>query len=458
MLYMTVPTLQSLDRWLGIPLCFALSVLRGLLRRSVPPASAPLRNLLFVKLAEQGSTVLAYPALQRAVALVGRENVYFIALEGNRFILDVLGVIPEENVITVSFGSFPSLLRSGLGAIVRLRRLKLDAAVDMEFFSRGSAALSFLTGARRRVGFHAFFGAGPYRGNLMTHRLLYNPYLHTSQTFQTLVEALRCEPSALPTCGLTPPLANLGPPLFEPRPDELAAVGDMMRRETGDEPRLILLNPNASDLLPLRRWPTERYVELAKRLLVKYPEALIGFTGAPIEAEATAELVRQVGSRRCVSFAGKTTLRQLLVLYTLADVLVTNDSGPAHFAVLTPIQVVTLFGPETPALYAAVSPRNSALWAGLACSPCVNAYNNRQSPCRNNLCLQAITVEQVFAATCRAYQAKGVKRPLGGERRSPQPRQRHFPGFPEAPLKPRTEPQVAQDLGPSRPALVETVP
>ena len=116
--------------------------------------------------------------------------------------------------------------------------------------------------------------------------------------------------------------------------------------------------------------------------------------------------VRRIGSHRCVSFAGKTTLRQLIVLYTLADVLVTNDSGPAHFATLTPVHVVTLFGPETPKLFAARTPRNTVLWAGIACSPCVSAYNNRLSPCRDNRCMQAITVDQVFEAVCRAYEKK----------------------------------------------------
>ena len=111
-------------------------------------------------------------------------------------------------------------------------------------------------------------------------------------------------------------------------------------------------------------------------------------------------------SDRCFSLAGKTTLRQLLVLYTLAEVLVTNDSGPAHFASLTPINVVTLFGPETPRLFAARTDRNVALYAGVACSPCVNAYNNRQSPCRNNVCMQQITVDQVFAAASAAYRGR----------------------------------------------------
>ena len=401
---MNVRALQRADQWIGVPLCFALTALRAVVGRAAPDLLQPPRSILFVKLAEQGSTVLAYSALRRAVELAGRDNVYFIALHDNRFILDLLGVIPEQNVITVSFKNLPTLVRSAVNAIRRLRGLGLDAAVDLEFFSRGSAALTFLSGAKRRVGFHAFFGAGPYRGDLMTHRLLYNPHLHTSDTFLSLVEALQHSPAPSPTFDFVPP-ATAEPPQFIPAPAEIEQVKEIVSNAgVSLESGLILLNPNASDLLPLRRWPGERYVELARRLLDKFPELSVGFTGAPTEASATGELVRQVGSDRCVSFAGKTTLRQLLVLYTLADVLVTNDSGPAHFATLTPIRVVALFGPETPKLFAARTPRNTVLWSGIVCSPCVSAYNNRQSPCRNNVCMQTITVEQVFAEVCRAYE------------------------------------------------------
>jgi ADP-heptose:LPS heptosyltransferase len=136
------------------------------------------------------------------------------------------------------------------------------------------------------------------------------------------------------------------------------------------------------------------------------PEAAAIFTGAPGEAEAARELVRQVDSARCLSLAGKTTLRQLLVLYGLAEVLVTNDSGPAHFATLTPIDVVVLFGPETPQLFAARSVRTHPLWAGLACSPCINAFNNRNSSCRDNMCMQRLTVDQVFAKVCHVYESR----------------------------------------------------
>src|SRR5262249_13569114 len=136
---------------------------------------------------------------------------------------------------------------------------------------------------------------------------------------------------------------------------------------------------NASDLMPLRRWPGDRYVELAHQLLARYPESVVAFTGSPSEAPAIEGLVQAVDSERCINMGGKTSLRQLLVLYSMAEVLVTNDSGPAHFASLTPVDVVVLFGPETPRLFAAASPRTHPLWAGIACSPCINAFNNRNS-------------------------------------------------------------------------------
>jgi ADP-heptose:LPS heptosyltransferase len=344
--------------------------------------------------------------------MVGRENVYFVVFEDNRFILDVMEIIPKENVITIATHSPFGLALSALRAVLRARKIGIDAVIDMEFLTRFSAMLTFATGARSRVGFHTFFGDGPYRGDLMTHRLLYNPHLHTSQMFDAMVAASTHDPAMLPTFDFTPS-ADERLARFRPSPSEVAEINVLLQRENpriGSAP-LILLNPNASDLLPLRRWPPLRYVDLARRLLERYPDLFIGFTGAPAEAAPNNQLAEQVGSDHVIPLAGKTTLRQVLVLYTRSEILVTNDSGPAHFASMTPIRVVTLFGPETPALFAARSPNTTALWAGIACSPCVNAYNNRQSICRNNLCMQAITVDDVFEKVTRIYDSLRERTP-----------------------------------------------
>jgi ADP-heptose:LPS heptosyltransferase len=399
-----ISTLQRTDRWIGAPLCAILTILRRIFESAGPPGPPQVRRILFVKFAEQGSTVLAYPAIRHAIDMVGPENVYFVVFKDNRFILDAMEVIPAENVITIATHSLFGLALSALRAVRRIRKIRIDAVVDMEFLTRFSAMLTFTTGAKTRVGFHTFFGDGPYRGDLMTHRVLYNPHLHASEIFEAMVEALTRDPAVLPTFDFKPS-ANQLLPKFRPSLSEVAEIDALLQRENpriGSAP-LILLNPNASDLLPLRRWPALRYVELARRLLERYPELFIGFTGDPSEAGPNNRLADDVGSSRVIALAGKTTLRQVLVLYTRSEILVTNDSGPAHFASMTPIHVVTLFGPETPALFAARSPNATALWAGIACSPCVNAYNNRQSVCRNNLCMQAITVDDVFKEVTRIY-------------------------------------------------------
>jgi ADP-heptose:LPS heptosyltransferase len=411
-----IATLQHTDRWIGIPLCAFLTLVRKIIEPRLPISRRP-RKILFIKFAEQGSTVLAYPAIRRATELVARENVYFVVFEDNRFILDVMEIIPEQNVITISTKSPFALATGAFRAILRARKIDIDAVIDMEFLTRFSAMLTFLTGAKSRVGFHTFFGDGPYRGDLMTHRLLYNPHLHTSQMFEAMVEALTRDPAMLPTFDFKPP-ATQPFAKFNPAPGEAAEVDALLRRENsavGSAP-LILLNPNASDLLPLRRWPPMRYVELSRRLLERYPDLFIAFTGAPAEATANDRLAAEVSSNRVISLAGKTTLRQVLVLYTRSQILVTNDSGPAHFASMTPIHVITLFGPETPELFGARSPNAEFLYAGIICSPCVNAYNNRQSVCRNNICMQAISVDAVFEKVTSIYDSLKAGMPtLGGE-------------------------------------------
>lgn len=400
---MEVKTMRLADRWLGVPACVLLTAhrrLAELFRR--PAADQPPRRICFVKPAEQGATVLAWPALKEAVRMVGRENVFFLVFEENRFILDVLDIIPHENVIAIRTDGFAALLTDTLKAVRRMRAERIDAAIDLEFFARSSAALTYLSGADRRVGFHAWFSEAAYRGDLMTHRLSFNSHLHAGEVFLAQVQALTEQRQQLPAMNeLRIRPEDIPLPQFAPPPGELETVRSILMEQFKNpmDGPLILLNANCSDLLPLRRWPAERYVHLARRLLDADPDVRIAFTGAPAEAPGAEQLVGKIDSPRCVSMAGKTSLRQLLVLYCLADLLITNDSGPAHFATLTPIDVITLFGPETPQVFGARTPRSHLLWAALPCSPCVNAHNDRQSACRDNLCMQKITVEQVFEKT-----------------------------------------------------------
>ena len=373
------------------------------LREMTLPDSSPLppvKRILFIKLIEQGATVLAAAAIRRAQDLVGRENVFFLVFEENREILEIMDLLPRENILGIRNEGFVTFLSDLVKQLLAIRRQGIDAAVDMEFFARASAVISFLTGARRRAGLHRFTSEIPYRGDLMTHRLQHNPYLHTASAYLLLVEALTLPPDELPLPKKAVAPLPEGPPAFSAQPEEMKAFCQALAGWGLDIERrrpLIILNPNASDMLPLRKWPLEYFFSLGTAILRDYPAATLVITGGATEKEAAGKLCQRWASAGVINMTGKTTLRELLMLYTLADVLVTNDSGPAHFASLTAVQSIVLYGPETPRLFGPLSKNSHSLYARLACSPCVNAFNHRFSPCRNNLCLQAILPEEVYA-------------------------------------------------------------
>jgi ADP-heptose:LPS heptosyltransferase len=394
------PTVHWIDKNLGRPLCLFLTLHRkfvGFLRKN-NNFNKKISKILFLKLTEQGSTVLTYPALREAVNMVGKENVYFLVFKENRFILDILDIINSNNIIEVNSENFIKFTYSIIRGIAKVKKEKIDVVVDMEFFSRASAIFAYLTSAEKRVGLHLFTCEGPYRGDLFTHKMIYNPYLHASQFFLTLIEVLKHNiPTKNCPMSFEIPEHTSNLPRFSPPEHEKKSLMQKIKnlKQSKLNRPIIILNPNAGDLLPIRKWPEENFMQLGKMILENFPDATIIISGSPKEKETADMIALRIGGNT-VSLAGHTSLRELLSLYCISDVLITNDSGPAHFSALTPIKAVILFGPETPILYGPLSKNAIALTPNLICSPCVNVFNHRKAPCKYGLCLTRITPEEVF--------------------------------------------------------------
>ena len=265
-------------------------------------------------------------------------------------------------------------------------------------FSRFTALLTGFAGADRRVGFHRFHQEGLYRGEMLTHRVTYNPHIHIAKNLIALVEAAFAEVAQVPytkTVIGDDQLAVAIPPASD---EARAALLARIRAETPFDPaaqRLVLVNPNASEMLPHRRWMPDRYAALIRRILADREDVVVAVTGAPAERREAEQLAAASGAR-CISLAGKTALAELPALYAHATLMVSNDSGPAHFSAASGLPTIVLFGPETPRLYQPLG-TSRAIYAGLACSPCVSAHNHRKTACTDNVCMQAISVDQVYA-------------------------------------------------------------
>lgn len=402
---MNLNLIRAVDKWVGIPACLVVSGVHGILDRfrnrrpeKTHHEAAP-KRFLFLELSEMGSTVLAYPAMKHVTARYAGAELYFLIFEQNRFSVDMLDIVPRERVLTISIGSPLAFSYTTLRALRMMRRAGLDVVFDLELFSRFSSLLAGLSGARMRVGYGRYHEEGLYRGSFMTHRVLYNPHQHMAKNFLALVKSIEHEnehplvKESIHEKDLEPAVYRSGEAALAGLKARLAAINP----EVNNAQYLVLFNPNAGDLLPVRAWPVENYGALAQRLIEHFNCAVIivGLGGAARDA---AKIMDRAGPERCIDFTNQTSFNDLMDLFNLADVLVTADSGPAHFAGLTPIKNIVLFGPETPALYGPLGPKARCLFAGLSCSPCLSAYNHRKTSCRDPKCMAAISVDEVFEA------------------------------------------------------------
>lgn len=394
---MKVDTMRKIDYYLGIPLCVITSVFTKVLDWLRPAAGTP-SKVLFVELSEMGSTILADPAMKKTRHELNAE-LFFVIFSKNKPSLDLLNTIPEQNIFTLREEKLGLLIWDSLRFIVWCRRNKIDATVDLELFSRVSALLTAASLAPRRVGFHNFHGEGLYRGHLLTHKVSYNPHLHIAKNFIALIHALPLNQDEQPFSKVLIPDSAIQLDQVQFDDAQLAPVRAKISALYPDyetmSPKLVLINPNASELLPQRRWPKANFEALIQRLLAAHEDIVILITGAPAEFDEAETLKNKVAHPRCINFAGQLKLQQMPMLYTLSELMVTNDSGPGHFSAITPLKTFVLFGPETPKLYGSLG-NSTPIFAGLACSPCVSAANHRKTPCNNPVCMDAIDVDWVY--------------------------------------------------------------
>ena len=408
---MNIQSIRRIDYWVGIPVCFILSLVNKVERflgiRKPNPQKKP-RKILFMLISELGSTVVAYPAFRKVQEVYPGAEYFFLVFHENREVVSLLGLMPDSNILTLRKKSFLFFLKDTLLTLVRVRKIGIDTVIDYELFSRFSNIMSFLSGAVRRVGFHRFTMEGLYRGNLVTNRVLYSQNRHMVYNFLALSHSLWAPESEQPFLKKSLKHEPLDLPLILPTPVEQSALWEKLRRiHVGIRPesKLVIFNPNASALLPLRKWPLRFYGELA-RLMLRDPELYIACIGVASEKPDAQAVIREASDDRVIDLTGETTLRELVFLFGISRLLITSDCGPAHIACLSRIPILIFFGPETPSLFAPLSPRVTILSEDYACSPCVSVYNHRQSPCDNNLCLQSITPESVFTIAQSIIEAK----------------------------------------------------
>ncbi len=182
---------RKVDRMAGKFICWMLSLVSR--RQKKIPLESDIQKILVILLSEMGSPILAQPMFAHIRAKHPGATVYVLLFNQNKEVLELVDVVPSENIITVRNTSLTRFLSDSFSSIIKMHKIKIDTVIDCELFSRVSAIYSFLSGAKIRAGFHPHTQEGLFRGDFINQPVLYNPYHHISQQFITLAEAIGSE-------------------------------------------------------------------------------------------------------------------------------------------------------------------------------------------------------------------------------------------------------------------------
>lgn len=394
---MNVDTMRAVDKYAGIPLTFIATIVDKILN-IFTSSKKSVKNVLLVELSEMGSAIIVDPAMRKLRDNIEGE-IYFVIFKKNKISLQLLNTVKDENIYTIDEDGIFNIIKSTFGFMKWCREKNIDSVIDLELFSRFTALLSFGSGAKNRVGFHSFHNEGLYRGDLLTHKVAYNPHQHIAKSFIALVDSLLSKEAQVPYLKREIKDEEIQLAKADISKDDQKKVSKIIKSkyEEFDKKRhkVVLVNSNASDLLPQRRWDRVNYAKLIKLMLAYNEDIIILLTGAPAEFEGVDDLRKNVNDKRCINFAGGVSFLQLPVLYSLSEFMITNDSGPAHFAAVTNMHTYVIFGPETPKLYGSLGP-TTPIYSNMSCSPCVSAANHRKTACTDNKCIQVITPDWIF--------------------------------------------------------------
>lgn len=387
----------AIDRWVGLPLVWALNLatrtLGLLLRRDHSVRPERIRTIVVAKYFGMGSMLQATPLLRALRERFPQARLVFVSARANRELLERLPLLDER--LYVDDRGLARLLISTGSILSALQRRRVDLFFDLEVYSAYASLVALLSVARNRIGFYRYSTA--FKRGIYTHLIYFNARQPIRCIYLQLGRAVGC---------VSPRDESLGPLQLRDE-DRLGLARKLVTDHRLDpDAGYVVLNPNASDLLLERRWPPERFAALAAALAREGRRVvLIGSHDEAAHTQRVMSLLPAAARDAVADTSGRLTLGELLALLGQAACLVTNDTGPMHMAIALHRPTVCLFGPCSPDHYGVEQPAVEILYHRVFCSPCVHEVD--QPPCAgDNVCMQRIEADEALAAVHRAMQAQ----------------------------------------------------
>lgn len=384
--------LRYVNKKLGPALCLALFLFDKCIN-IIPKCNKNERynNILVIKIAGMGDTILMLPALHALKKAFPRATVSVLATPITKATFERCSVV--DYIICFDILGQDKGIANYIKLVRLLRQRKFDLIFDMEQHFELTSVTSYLTGARRRVG----FSIGRYgRGLVLTDRVTPDYNQHMVVNFLNIIRCL----------GVKTHVDSLVP-IDIPDSEKLTIKRWMKKNNILDNRLKVGIQATSyksgvtGKQIDPRRWLQERFAIIADKLIQFY-DAIILFTGVSQEYDAIEEIISLM-EEKAINAAGATaSVGELAALVSELDLVICNDSAMSHVAAAMGVPTVALFGPETPVLYAPFGNNHLSIIQNTPCSPCSNIFRGirciTSCPYNPAKCMTSISVEDVWEA------------------------------------------------------------
>lgn len=285
----------------------------------------------------------------------------------------LLARMPEvDESIVMPVGHKQLQLKSRWQLARRLKQQGFDQAIVLPS-SLKSALIPFFAGIPKRTG---FVGEQRY-GLLNDHRKLDKAALPLNvERFLVLGNAQHALPDHIPK------------PALKILPDEQTRVREKFTLNAGQS--VLALCPGA-EFGPAKQWPAKHYAKVAREKLKDgWQVVLLGSNND----QAICGEINSLNEGACHDLSGQTTLTEVIDVLSLADGVVSNDSGLMHIAAALARPLVAVYGSSSPDFTPPLADNSQMLKLNLECQPCFK----RECPLGHTNCLQDLGAEQVLEA------------------------------------------------------------
>ncbi|NOT61277.1 MAG: lipopolysaccharide heptosyltransferase II [Acidobacteria bacterium] len=323
-----------------------------------------------------GDAVMTTPALRQLRTAFPSAHIALLVtpltaglFEGCSFVDEVLPYRRKEDGVAAF-----------IKAVHDIRARKFDAALLFQNAFE-AALLAWLGRVPLRIGY-AMHG----RAVLLTHRLQHDA---THQGRHQVHDYLDIVERAAQLTGASfesDAMASLTASAAQRQAAQALLQGRSLTRRP-----LIALNTAATNSRA-KCWPTENFAALADRWASER-DAQIVLIGAASERENAAAVIAQMRTAQVVNLAGETSMSELIGLLATCDLLVSNDTGPAHVAAALGTPTLTLFGPTNEFETAPTGAYAELIRVdGIECARCMH----RDCPI-DHRCMTRLTVNDIYA-------------------------------------------------------------